>query len=263
MRDAGTAETFCDSVHKLIKLAGRVGRLAVKFRSDVPLPAVTARTNLPWEKAMGSTLKYRRTSFYTALLLALTGLTGCASVTSTAQQSAAEPVANATTPAKTQSRPHHGLAIARDMVGTPYRYGGADPRGFDCSGLVYYSYRKASIEVPRTAAEQYRQSTRVKISRLRSGDLIFFRISRDKLSHVGIYAGSGRFIHAPWGAENVYLTRRSIIRTGEPECSVPAGFSNLAEGSSRNLCYCQTLPACSSRSYRRIPRSLTQTSRSS
>jgi cell wall-associated NlpC family hydrolase len=180
-----------------------VGRLAVKFRSGVPLPAVTARTNLPWEKAMGSTLQYRRISFFIVLMLALAGLTGCASISPTAQQSAAEPVANATTPAKTQSRPHHGLAIARDMVGTPYRYGGADPRGFDCSGLVYYSYRKANIEVPRTAAEQYRQSTRVKISHMRPGDLVFFRISQDKLSHVGIYAGSGRFIHAPSSGKRV------------------------------------------------------------
>lgn len=89
------------------------------------------------------------------------------------------------------------------MVGTPYRYGGAGPRGFDCSGLVYYSYRKAGIAVPRTTGEQYRQSRRVKLSRLQPGDLIFFRISRDKLSHVGIYAGSGRFIHAPSGGKRV------------------------------------------------------------
>ena len=152
---------------------------------------------------MGSTLQYRRISFFIALLLALAGLTGCASNSPTVHQPAVESASHATTPAKTQSRTHRGLAIARDMVGTPYRYGGTDPRGFDCSGLVYYSYRKASIEVPRTTAEQFRQSTRVKISRLRPGDLIFFRISQNKLSHVGIYAGSGRFIHAPSGGKRV------------------------------------------------------------
>ena len=89
------------------------------------------------------------------------------------------------------------------MVGTPYRYGGAGPQGFDCSGLVYYSYRKAGIAVPRGTGEQYRQSRRVKLSRLQPGDLIFFRISRDRLSHVGIYAGSGRFIHAPSSGKRV------------------------------------------------------------
>jgi len=148
---------------------------------------------------MSSILQYRRISFLATLLLALAGLSGCASV----PKSADVPVTNADLSAKTQSRPHPGLAIARDMVGTPYLYGGTNPRGFDCSGLVYYSYRKASIEVPRTTSEQYRQSSRVKMSRLRPGDLIFFRISENKLSHVGIYAGSGKFVHAPSGGKRV------------------------------------------------------------
>jgi len=152
---------------------------------------------------MGSILQYWRISFFTALLLALAGLTGCASISSTAQQSSAESVANATTPDKTQSRPHRGLAIARDMVGMPYRYGGADLRGFDCSGLVYYSYRKAGLEVPRTAAEQYQKSKRVQAGFLQPGDLVFFTISQDKPSHVGIYAGNGRFIHAPSSGKSV------------------------------------------------------------
>jgi cell wall-associated NlpC family hydrolase len=89
------------------------------------------------------------------------------------------------------------------MVGTPYRYGGASPRGFDCSGLVYYSYRKAGIEVPRTTGDQYHQSDRVTLAGLQPGDLIFFRLSQRKPSHVGIYAGSGRFIHAPSGVKQV------------------------------------------------------------
>ena len=89
------------------------------------------------------------------------------------------------------------------MVGMPYRYGGADPRGFDCSGLVYYSYRKAGMEVPRTGAEKYRKIKRVQAGHLQPGDLVFFTISRDKLSHVGIYAGNGRFIHAPSSGKSV------------------------------------------------------------
>lgn len=89
------------------------------------------------------------------------------------------------------------------MLGAPYRYGGSGPRGFDCSGLVYYSYRKAGIAVPRTTGAQYRQSQRVKLSALQPGDLIFFRISRERFSHVGIYAGDGRFIHAPSSGKRV------------------------------------------------------------
>ncbi len=89
------------------------------------------------------------------------------------------------------------------MIGEPYRYGGAGPGGFDCSGLVYYSFRKAGISAPRTTNDQYSQSKRVPLSRLQAGDLVFFRISRNKLSHVGIYAGDGRFIHAPSSGKSV------------------------------------------------------------
>jgi len=152
---------------------------------------------------VGSTLQYQNILFFTALLLALSGLSGCASVTPTVTPSANVPVSSVAAPARTESRSHRGLAIARDLVGSPYLYGGTNPRGFDCSGLVYYSYRKASIEVPRTTAEQFRQSARVKMSHLRPGDLIFFRLSQNKLSHVGIYAGNGKFIHSPSSGKRV------------------------------------------------------------
>lgn len=92
---------------------------------------------------------------------------------------------------------HPGLAVAQKMIGTPYRYGGANPRGFDCSGLVYYSYHKAGISVPRTSYEQFRQSQPVHLSNLQPGDLLFFRLDDVKPSHVGIYEGEGRFVHAP------------------------------------------------------------------
>jgi len=92
---------------------------------------------------------------------------------------------------------HPAVAVARDLVGAPYRYGGATPDGFDCSGLVYYAYAKAGIRVPRTSTEQYRRALPVRVAELRAGDLLFFRLYPPKVSHVGIYAGEGRFIHAP------------------------------------------------------------------
>ena len=149
---------------------------------------------------MGSTSQYRYISFFTALLLALAGLTGCASTSSVTHQSAETTVP---TTIKSQLSPHHALAIAVDMIGTPYRYGGTSPRGFDCSGLVYYAYRKAGIHSPRTTTEQYRQSKRVPVSHLQPGDLVFFTITQGKLSHVGIYAGDDRFIHAPSSGKSV------------------------------------------------------------
>jgi len=83
------------------------------------------------------------------------------------------------------------------MVGVPYRFGGSDPDGFDCSGLVQYVYEELGIEVPRTAAEQYRAAAPVKLENIEPGDLLFFRTHGKRISHVAIYAGSGRFVHAP------------------------------------------------------------------
>jgi len=95
-------------------------------------------------------------------------------------------------------------AIAQ--VGTPYRYGGADLDGFDCSGLVYFIHRELGLTVPRTAAEQYQASTPVNVHGLVPGDLLFFRTTRSKrITHVAIYAGGGRFVHAPQTGRTIEL----------------------------------------------------------
>jgi murein DD-endopeptidase len=95
-------------------------------------------------------------------------------------------------------------AIAQ--VGKPYRYGGADLDGFDCSGLVFFIHRELGVTVPRTAAEQYAASQPVNVRSLEPGDLLFFRTSsRKRVTHVGIYAGGGRFIHAPQTGRDIEL----------------------------------------------------------
>jgi cell wall-associated NlpC family hydrolase len=92
---------------------------------------------------------------------------------------------------------HPAVKIAEKMIGTPYHYGGASPsRGFDCSGLVYYSYRHAGIMVPRTTHLLYQDTFPVDPRALRQGDLLFFNI-RGKVSHVGIYVGGHTFVHSP------------------------------------------------------------------
>jgi len=89
------------------------------------------------------------------------------------------------------------VRVAAALIGTPYKFGGDDPRGFDCSGLVFYSFDRLGIEVPRTAADQRRAARSVDLESLSPGDLVFFRTSARRVDHVGIYAGDGRFIHAP------------------------------------------------------------------
>ncbi|NHN55610.1 C40 family peptidase [Calidifontibacter sp. DB0510] len=87
-------------------------------------------------------------------------------------------------------------------LGVPYVYGGTTPAGFDCSGLIQYVYRQAGISVPRTATAQYYAAT--KVSTPQPGDLVFFG-SSSYVSHIGIYAGNGRMIAAPYPGQAVRL----------------------------------------------------------
>jgi murein DD-endopeptidase len=97
---------------------------------------------------------------------------------------------------------------ALKMVGKPYRAGGTSPAaGFDCSGLVQFSYRQAGVKLPRSTEDQLRASSAVARSKLRRGDLVFFDQDGKKNSHVGIYLGDGRFVHAPSSGKQVRTDR--------------------------------------------------------
>ena len=93
---------------------------------------------------------------------------------------------------------------AISLLGRPYVWGGADLTGFDCSGLVRFIYDQVGIPVPRTAAEQFSAAKPIRLEGLEPGDLLFFRTQPTKrISHVAIYTGEGRFIHAPRTGELV------------------------------------------------------------
>jgi murein DD-endopeptidase len=92
-----------------------------------------------------------------------------------------------------RSAASHALA----MVGKPYRYAGNTPAGFDCSGLVQYSFAQAGVRVPRDTDALLRIAALVDGGRLRRGDLLFFDEDGKKRSHVAIYLGARRFVHAP------------------------------------------------------------------
>lgn len=128
------------------------------------------------------------------------------------------PAEGAATPATAEAR--EALQTARRQVGAPYRYGADGPRAFDCSGLVHYAYHQAGVSVPRTVADLRRTTFPVRATRLRPGDLVFFRF-KGKVGHVGLYAGDGRFVHAPSSGEEVTYAslrdsfwRQRLVRAG-------------------------------------------------
>jgi murein DD-endopeptidase len=119
------------------------------------------------------------------------------------------------------------VSIAQGVIGSPYRFGGESPKGFDCSGLVFYSFDRLGVKVPRTAADQREAAERIKRDDLAPGDLVFFRSSKGRIDHVGIYAGEGRFIHAPNAGKVVsyaYLDdpyyRKHFVSAGRFEVSL-------------------------------------------
>ncbi|MER7761720.1 C40 family peptidase [Streptomyces sp. NPDC097619] len=97
-------------------------------------------------------------------------------------------------PVPGDSRGARAVAFARAQLGKPYVWGATGPNAWDCSGLTRAAWRAAGVELPRTTWEQVEAGPRVRVSELVPGDLVFFYAD---ISHVGIYVGGGRMIHAP------------------------------------------------------------------
>ncbi|HEX8597489.1 MAG TPA: C40 family peptidase [Chloroflexia bacterium] len=120
-----------------------------------------------------------------AMLVLLTGLFGSVSSTQAAPQTA---------PANAGATI---VSLAYQYNGYRYRYGGASPSGFDCSGFVYYVYKQAGISIGRDTNSQYNSGTRVSFGNLQPGDIVLFSNTyRRGLSHAAIYIGGGKIIHA-------------------------------------------------------------------
>jgi murein DD-endopeptidase len=146
-----------------------------------------------WGKSNESREVVGRFLICTILLLTLGVTAGCTSF-----------------PGASERRDDRGAVMARvatQLIGKPYQFGGADAEGFDCSGLVAYVHQRAGLEVPRTADEQRRAAHPVPRDALLPGDVVFFRtrvrVGSHRVDHVGIYAGEGRFIHAPHSGATV------------------------------------------------------------
>jgi cell wall-associated NlpC family hydrolase len=107
------------------------------------------------------------------------------------------PRATPTLPATGNAAGYALSGTALSLRGAPYRLGGDDPSGFDCSGFVQYVYQQHGVLMPREVREQFRVGKRIDRDRLEPGDLVFFSTVAPGASHVGIMIGGEQFIHAP------------------------------------------------------------------
>ncbi len=144
----------------------------------------------------------------------LASIAGCSS------QPVQQPIAGA---GGSFSTANQAAAVALQQIGVPYRYGGTTPRGFDCSGLIFYSYSRAGKNVPRTTGSLWSGIQPVSRNQLQVGDVLFFRIE-GKMSHVGMYIGDNQFVHAPSSGRVVSVGslqsdfyRKAFIRAGRPD----------------------------------------------
>jgi len=110
------------------------------------------------------------------------------------------------------------MEAAGSVLGTPYRWGGTTPAGFDCSGLVQWSMRFSGIELPRTSRAQQAASLPISAEQARPGDLVFFG---SPVHHVGIYLGEGLMIHSPSSGKSVSIV--AVERFG----TTPSGYGRI------------------------------------
>lgn len=131
-----------------------------------------------------------------------------AAAAAAAEAAGARPDPIATDPGTLGGGHPEALDIGLTYVGVPYVWGGSSPSGFDCSGLTYYVYGKIGIAIPRTSRAQFAAGSHISSERLDlllPGDLVFFGYKGDpgRVHHVGIYAGNGNYLHAPYSGASV------------------------------------------------------------
>lgn len=126
------------------------------------------------------------------------------------------------------------VSNAHNYLGTPYRFGGTTPSGFDCSGYLRHVFAQSGVDLPRTTSQQFQVGTPVSRGDLKKGDLVFFNTSGRGVSHSGIYIGGNRFIHAStsrgvivtnlsdpyyWGSR--YIGARRVLPEEQPKQEEP------------------------------------------
>lgn len=140
-----------------------------------------------------------RVASFASLLLAVLVLAGCATQPKSVMQRPAPHVDRPSPSAKAIDKGNNIVMFALGLIDTGYRYGGKNPSaGLDCSGMVSHIFENAAgIKVSGSAADIARHGQSVDVRQLRPGDLVFFNTRNKPFSHVGIYIGEDRFVHAP------------------------------------------------------------------
>ena len=105
----------------------------------------------------------------------------------------------------TDTTRHRLIAGGKKLIGTPYRYGGNSPKGFDCSGLVQHVFAEQGFRLPRNSSAQFNALLPVRDPK--PGDLVFFHRGNGNINHVGIYLGDQKMLHAPSPGKRVEIAR--------------------------------------------------------
>jgi cell wall-associated NlpC family hydrolase len=139
------------------------------------------------------------------LVLCAVGLAAAFFLASCSSAPKYRPTAAVTDPVPAEPKQVEVVQYAKSFLGTPYRNGGATHEGVDCSGFVMSVYKRFDVRLPRTSLAQSRVGSPIQPVDMAPGDLVFFRTSGGSVSHVGIYIGSGQFIHASTSARRVRI----------------------------------------------------------
>jgi cell wall-associated NlpC family hydrolase len=137
-------------------------------------------------------------------------LTACSSAPERASESLGATPSSSLSASEAHSDKGSEVAIyALGLIDTGYRFGGKNPKaGLDCSGMVTYIFNQAAgLKLTGSAADLARKGRQIERSKLRAGDLVFFNTDHRAFSHVGIYIGDGRFVHAPATNGKVHISR--------------------------------------------------------
>lgn len=143
-------------------------------------------------------MKYR---FFTiGIIITILGLTGCSPSSNIAKDSSQYRHYDYKS---LSSQRQQMMQTAYQSLGSRYKWAGKSPQeGFDCSGLMHYTYQQSGLKIPRTAAQQRQASRTIAKNQLVPGDMIFFKTGK-RTEHVGIYIGGGEFIHASTSRKRV------------------------------------------------------------